>query len=108
MLANMRRRETPLKERLVPFRFDRRLKIRLLGRWRKGGVLEWEFAGKALTAMPLPAAQFTVLGILVEAARKAKHWGESFLDASTLANELENRAGLGGGDEQDLYRAVYR
>jgi hypothetical protein len=94
----------------VPFRIDKRIAVEATGRSIGGGVVQVFQELQLVARLDVPAAEWTILAILAKAShRSAKEgWAHAFVDARTLARDLQRLAGLGDGDPTSLHRVIYR
>jgi hypothetical protein len=95
---------------LIPYASDPKLNLRLFGRWTDGGVAEIRAGSEPPTVVPLAAAPWAVMAILIQAAKDAgpDTWGRAFLTVHELAFLLHKKTGLGARDPENIIRLVFR
>jgi hypothetical protein len=95
----------------IPYRSDPRFHIRLIGRWKNGGVVQVYFGGQLMVTFAIPAAEWTILAMLVAAAamgRSTQSWANAFMTAADLARGLYERTRLGNSDPANITRFIFR
>jgi hypothetical protein len=81
-----------------------------MGRWRKGGVVEVYLDGQLIEAITLPAAEWSLAALLIDAGIRSAgaSWGRAFMTASDLARGLHQRSRRGNSDPANVPRFVWR
>lgn len=82
--------------------------INAQGRWLTGGAAQIFYRSKMIEQPIVPTAQWAILAVLIEAAKRAEgeNWASGFVTSEALSTKLRRRAGLGDGTLQNLYASV--
>ncbi len=93
-----------------PYASDQQSTLTLTGRWTEGGVADIRIPGEPPLVVPLPAAPWAVMAILIQAAKDAgpEDWGQAFRTIHELAFLLYKKTGLGARDPENIIRLVFR
>ena len=80
------------------------------GRWLTGGAVQIFYHSLLVEQLIVPRSEWAVLALLMEAAKSAEtgHRAAGFVPTNKLAMELQRRAGLGGGDPENLHRVIMK
>jgi hypothetical protein len=80
------------------------------GRWLTGGAVQIFYHALLVDQLSVPKSEWSVLALLIEAARLSEtgHRAAAFVPTAKLALELQRRAGLGGCDPENLHRVIMK
>lgn len=94
----------------VPYRNDPRYRLRAIGRWHQGGVLEVYFDGRLEKTFSLGKGSWCLLALLMDAAIRSAHsgWASAFMTTAELARGLYKHTRLGDSDPANVPRFVHR
>jgi hypothetical protein len=94
----------------IPYRVDSRYTLRAIGRWKQGGVLEVRFEGRLMVSIPLPAALWDIVAMMMDAGMRSGgwNWASAFMTAPELARGLYLRSRRGNSDPANIPRYVFR
>jgi hypothetical protein len=94
----------------APYSVDSGFTLRAVGRWQHGGAVEVRFDDELMATIDLPAAEWAVAAMLIEAGMRSADatWGSAFMTTGELARGLYRRSRRGNSDPANVGQVVYR